>query len=105
MPRSSYTVDFKLKAVSRLKSEFSGNISKASRVLGIDRKQLREWSKNETKMANLNDKKTRRYTAGGRGAKYPLLEEQLAAWFKEQRGSKITILYSRVSQPPLKNGN
>ena len=45
MGRSSYTVEFKLKAVSRLKTAFHGNISQASRMLGIDRKQLREWTK------------------------------------------------------------
>ena len=33
MQRSSYTVEFKLKTVARLKSEFNGNLSKASKVL------------------------------------------------------------------------
>lgn len=89
MQRSSYTVEFKLKAVARLKSEFNGNLSKASRVLNISRKQLREWQRNEVKMANMTNKKTKRQT-GGRGAKYPLLEVQLFAWFKEQRESKYT---------------
>ena len=88
MGRLSYTVDFKLKAVARLKGEFSGNISKASRALNISRKQLREWNKNEVKMANISNKQTRRHAGAGRGAKYPLLEEQLIAWFKDQRDSK-----------------
>ena len=52
----------------------------------------RQWSKDEVKMANVSKKKTRRYAADGRGAKYPLLEEQLIAWFKEQRSSKIQFL-------------
>ena len=56
--------------------------------MGIDRKQLREWSKKEVKLANVPDKRTRRYAAGARGAKFPLLEEQLFAWFKDQRQSK-----------------
>ena len=96
MGRSSYTVEFKLKAVRRLKSEFSGNLSKASRALNISRKQLREWNRNEVKMANLSNKQSRRYAGAGRGAKYPLLEEQLLAWFKDQRESKL-VLYLTFS--------
>ena len=87
MGRNSYSIDFKLKAVRRLNADFEGNISKASRNMGIDRKQLIEWSKKEVKLANVPDK-IRRYVAGGRGAKFPLLEEQLFAWFKDQRQSK-----------------
>ena len=49
MQRSSYTVEFKLKTIARLKSEFNGNLSKASKVLNISRKQLRDWQKNEVK--------------------------------------------------------
>ena len=90
MQRSSYTVEFKLKTIARLKSEFNGNLSKASEVLNISRKQLRDWQKNEVKMANMTNKKVKRHT-GGRGAKYPLLEEQLFAWFKEQRESKYIL--------------
>ena len=88
MGRSSYTIEFKLKAINRLNNEFNGNISKASTALGITRKMLREWCKNEIKMANLGDKRRRRHAASGRGAKFPLLEEQLIAWFREQRQSK-----------------
>lgn len=92
MSRKSYSIEFKLKAVNRLKSEFEGNISKASRVMNIDRKQLREWNKAEVKMANLNDKRGKRHAGAGRGCKYPLLEEQLFAWFQEQRKSKYLAL-------------
>ena len=81
---------FKLKTIAILKSEFSGNLSKASKVLNISRKQLRDWQKKEVKMANMTNKEVKRHT-GGRGAKYPLLEEQLFAWFKEQRESKYTL--------------
>ena len=47
------------------------------------------------KMANVSNKKTRRYAAGRRGAKYPLLEEKLVTWFKKQRASKIQFLSGR----------
>ena len=89
MQRSSYTVET-LKTIARLKSEFNGNLSKASKVLNISRKQLTDWQKNEVKMANMTNKKVKRHT-GGRGVKYPLLEEQLFAWFKEQRESKYIL--------------
>ena len=96
MGRSSYTIEFKLKTTNRLTNEFSGNISKASTALGIARKMLRDWCKNEVKMANLGDKRRRRYATGGRGAKYPLLEKQLVAWFREQRQSKI--IFNKVNK-------
>ena len=38
----------------------------------------------------MTNKKVKRHT-GGRGAKYPLLEEQLFACFKEQRESKYIL--------------
>ena len=50
MGRNSYSIDFKLKAVRRLNADFEGNVSKASREMGIDRKQLGEWSKKEIKL-------------------------------------------------------
>ena len=76
MGRTSYTIEFKLKAVNRLNNEFNANISKASRAISITRKMLRDWCKNEIKMANLKDKRIRN-AVNGRGAKYSLLEEQL----------------------------
>ena len=45
-------------------------------------------------MANLKDKRIRRNSVNGRGAKYPLLEEQLIAWFREQRESKNISIHS-----------
>ena len=93
MGRTSYTVEFKLKAFNRLNNEFNGNISKARKAIGITRKMLRDWCKNEIKMANLKDKRIRRNDVNGRGAKYPLLEEQLIAWFRQQRESKNISIY------------
>ena len=69
MGRTSYTVEFKLKAVNRLNNEFNGSISKASRAIGITKKMLRDWCKNEIKMANLKDKRIRRNAVNGSGAK------------------------------------
>ena len=46
MGRTSYAVEFKLKAVNRLNNEFNGNISKASGSIDITRKMLRDWCKN-----------------------------------------------------------
>ena len=40
MGRTSYIVEFKLKAVNKLNNEFNCNISKASRVIGSTRKML-----------------------------------------------------------------
>ena len=91
MGRSSYTIDFKLKAVARLEGEFQGNLSKASRVLNISRKQLRDWARNEVKFVNVEDKRSKRKIGSGPHAKYPLLEEQLLAWFKEQQASKYQL--------------
>ena len=94
MGGTSYTVEFQLKAVNRLNIQFNGNISKASRAFGITRKMLRDWCKNEIKMAKLKDKRIRRNAVNGRGAKYPLSEEQLIAWFREQRESKNISIYN-----------
>ena len=93
MGRNSYTVDFKLKAVKRLKGEFEGHLSKASRVLNITKKQLTEWARSEAKFANVKDIKNTRCIGSGQRAKYPLLEEQLLVWFKEQRESKYFLIY------------
>ena len=74
--RNSYTVDFKLKSIRRLNGEFQGNLSQASRVLGTSRKQLRDWLKLESKLANVGDKTNSRTLGSGARAKFPLLEEK-----------------------------
>ena len=83
---------FRLKAVRRLNADFEGNISKASREMGIDRKQLREWSKKEVKLANVSDKRTRKNAAGGRDAKFPLLENSSLLGLKIKGKVRICIL-------------
>ena len=90
--RNSYTLEAKLKAVKQLNGECEGNISRASRIQGINRKQLREWSKIETQLANAKHKHVRRQIGAGRKAAYPLLEEQLINWFKDARVSKFIIV-------------
>ena len=71
-----------------MKTEFNGNISKASQVMGITRKMPRHWNKKEVKFANQPDKRVNRSITETRSGKYPLLEEQHLAWFKDQRKGK-----------------
>jgi len=75
--RKSYTLRDKLNALKLLK-EFNGNISKTSRGLNVDRKQLRVWRENESKIVNSNNKqKSRRCPDGGRKPFWQQLENIL----------------------------
>ena len=51
--KRSYTIEYKLQVVERLKVEFNNNISAASRDTGVDRKRIREWVMQEEALAKL----------------------------------------------------
>lgn len=79
--RKSYPREFKL-AVVRWYYENGKNISRTSLHFEVDRKQVRNWLKNESV---IRKQKSKSKTIRGRKAQYPLVETKLLAEFKEQR--------------------
>jgi hypothetical protein len=70
----SYTVAYRLDSVRRIKTDFAGNLSAASRQLNVSRKQLREWTKQETDFANADKLRTKRHIGrSGRTALVPMV--------------------------------
>ena len=96
----SYTISDKLDAVKKLK-ELSGNLSAASRELGIDRKPLREWCTKESELTNMPDKKGRRQLGGGRRPKHRDLETELLKWVVDQRANKMIVNCRRLREQAL----
>ena len=98
----SYTVASKLDICRRVRRDYDGCISKASRDLNIDRKRIREWLKVEDKLANVNKPRERRHLGtSGRAPVAPALEERLLEWFRQQREQKHVIAYNQVRDRAL----
>ncbi|VDO06817.1 unnamed protein product [Rodentolepis nana] len=93
----SYTIDEKLSAIKRVK-EHSGNLSVASRELGIDRKRLREWCRQESDLTKQSDKKRRRAIGGGRRPSLRNLETKLFQWIVAQCANNMIINYRRLRE-------
>ena len=88
----AYSIAEKLNAVKRVK-ELSGNLSAASRELGIDRKRLREWRNKESEFTNMTDKRRKRRIGGGRHPMHAELKNKLCRWVSNQRSKKIIVNY------------
>ena len=100
MPKThrSYTVEQKLISLRQLREEYGGNISLASRELGIDQKRIREWRDKESSLVGATDKKRRRACGSGCKAKFPEVEERLYRWFLTQREKRLNVNYHRVQE-------
>ena len=97
MSQRSFTISTKLDVLRRIRLDFDGNLSKASRELNIDRKRLREWQRQEPEFANATNKQTRRAMGGGKKPFAPELEVQLFAWFKSERQThKRVVNYAKI---------
>jgi len=92
----SYTVSTKLDVLRRLRIEFGGNLSKASRDLSIDRKRIREWLKHEDQLVNATDQRKRRVLGGGKKPYAPDLEASLFAWFEAEHQARRLVSYNRI---------
>ena len=79
--RRSFTREFKLSVIQWFHSH-NKNILQTASYFKIDRKQVRQWIRNEEKI-----RKQKRNSKGvrGRRAMYPLLEEKLLEEFTERR--------------------
>lgn len=98
--RRKFTVAEKLEIVNEVKTTFNNNLSEASKQLGIDRKQLRNWRHDEEALANIDKKRIKmRKKGGGRKPFYPDLEKELYAWFvNERKVNKNKVNYRRLRE-------
>ena len=80
--RHSHTREFKLK-ISDWYMNNGKNIARTAQMFGVDRKQVRTWSKNE----EIIQQQKHSSKASGRGctAKCPIMEDALYADYKEAR--------------------
>ena len=85
-------------SLRRLREEYDGNISVASRELCIDRKRIRGWRDKESSLVGATDKKQRRACGSGRKAKFPEVEEKLCRWFLTQRQKRLKVNYHRFKE-------
>ena len=80
--RHSYTRKFKLK-VSDWYMDNGKNIARAAQIFGVDRKQVRNWLKNEETIQQ--QKHSSKASGRGYAAKYRIMEDALYAEYKEAR--------------------
>jgi len=95
--RKSYSVAQKLAAVKKL-NELNGNLSAASRELGIDRKNLRKWKQALPELGKATNKQAARRAGCGRKAFWPEIETELIKWVRDQRNDKLIVNYRRVRE-------
>lgn len=79
--RRSFTWEFKLSVIQWFYSH-NKNILQTASYFKIDRKQVRQWIRNEEK---IRKQKRKSKSVRGRKAKYPLLEKKLLEEFSERR--------------------
>ena len=92
--RKSYTLSFK-KTVLKTLDENNGNISATSKICSVDRKNIRRWKNQRTTIEKVcitrgvksRFKRRIRLTK----AKFPLLEDALVQYVKEERGKRQTV--------------
>lgn len=86
--RRSFTREFKLSVIQWFHSN-DKNILRTASYFKIDRKQVRQWIKNEEKI-----RKQKRKSVRGRKEMYPLFEKKLFEEFSERRAQgKIVKLF------------
>lgn len=90
MNRSSYTADFKLKAIEIAKSK--GN-REAAKTLKIDESMIRRWKKLKD---NFKQIKKTKLSMRGSSVKWPLLEDDLERWIIEQRSRELAVSTSSI---------
>ena len=86
-----YTLSFKLLVVKHAKMS---SIGAAEQKFGVDRKRIREWIQNESKIQNKVSSKNRgsfakKLDGGGRKIKDMDLEEMLLEWITLQRSKNL----------------
>ena len=89
----SYTSSFKLLVVKHAKMS---SIRAAEQKFGVDRKQIREWIQNESKIQNKISSKnwgsfTKKLDRGGRKIKDMNLKEMLLEWITLQRSKNLRV--------------
>ena len=91
-PHKKYSIDFKLKVIKLSKMNIS--IHSISNKLGIDRKLIRDWIKNEINLNNIPNK-DRRYRACKTSGLIKDFsdeeEEKIFIWIKEKRDNKYPV--------------
>lgn len=103
----SYTVAFKLEVIKYARAH---NVSKASRTYKIDRKRVREWTKQEADLKKCEKKAQRkRKEGGGKKISYPAIEIALTAWINRRREAGARVTGKALKQECLRqhrlNGN
>ncbi len=91
--RCSFAIEDKLLAVRRMKQGTSER--SLSLELGVSRKQLYNWKKQEeTLLKQKNKRSSRRLPGAGRKNYYPEIDRRLLEWFMHQRERNLTVIYS-----------
>ncbi len=95
--RRSYDADFKLEVVA-----YAARTSKneASRRYMVDRKRIQDWTRQKDALqTSLNmGVKRKRLEGGGRKAKHPVIEEQLADWVRSRWAKKETVTREMIKR-------
>ena len=76
------------------------SVNAAARKFGVAAKSIRLWRGGEAALAQLHGKAARR-SGGGRKPAFPQLEEQLFAFFQEQRAKKLRVSRRMLSKKAL----
>ena len=88
-----YALSFKLLVVKDAKMS---SVGAAEGKFGVDRKRIREWIQNESKIQNkVSSKNTgsfaKKLDGGGRKIKYIDLEEMFLEWISLQRSNNLRV--------------
>lgn len=94
--RKNILLSEKMKIVTRARNGES--LHSLERTTGYQRSQIRGWIRNVNKMNLFGNGKREhsRVKGGGRKPKFPQVEEELLAWFREQRSKKLVVNYSTI---------
>ena len=91
-PHRKYTIDFKIKVIKL--SQMNISIHSISNRLGIDRKLIRDWIKNENILKNINNKDKRYRSCKNSGIIKEFSdeeEEKIYLWIQEKRDNKLAV--------------
>ena len=96
LKKRSFDAAFKLRVLEY--AEKSSN-REAGRKYKVDEKCVRYWKQQKNDLACIPTKK--RIPGGGRKAKLPDMEEQLATWITDQRAHNLRVTRSGIQQKAL----
>ena len=105
MPKRSYSVAFKQKAVQRALS--IGN-RPAAKELNVDEKRIREWRKQNIKfdeMSSSDANKKRRLCGGGKKPLLPEVELKLTEWIAVERAEYHRVTRKRIAAKAMELAN